>query len=53
MPGATYDWDFHDGSASGQAVTHPFTADGTYTVTLTVIRSGDKQRDSVVVVVPC
>jgi PKD domain len=53
MPGATYDWDFHDGSASGRVVTHAFSGDGTYTVTLTVIRPGDMKRDSVLVNIPC
>jgi PKD domain len=53
MPGASYDWDFQDGSASGRVVTHSFSGDGTYTVTLTVIRSGDRKRDSVLVSIPC
>ena len=53
VPGASYDWNFKDGSASGRVVTHSFSAAGTYTVTLTVIRSGDKRGDSVVVTVPC
>lgn len=35
---AQYDWDFGDGSsAQGEAVTHRYSADGTYTVTLTVL----------------
>ena len=53
VPGASYDWDFSDGSAAGRVVTHTFSADGTYTVSLTVSRSGDRQRDSVLVNVPC
>ena len=53
VPGASYDWDFSDGSAAGRVVTHTFSADGTYTVSLTVSRSGDRQRDSVLVKVPC
>jgi PKD repeat protein len=53
VPGASYDWDFSDGSATGRVVTHTFSANGTYTVSLTVVRSGDRQRDSVLVKVPC
>lgn len=39
----SYTWSFGDGgTASGQSVTHPFAAPGTYTVTLTVVDSAGK-----------
>ena len=54
MSGAVYTWVFGgDGNASGRIVSHDFTASGTYTVILSVDRSGDTQGDSVVVNVPC
>jgi chitinase len=51
--GATYSWDFDDGTASGRVVSHTFDSAGSYTVILTVQRSGDTKGDSVGIDVPC
>jgi PKD repeat protein len=41
---SSYEWDFGDGSsAKGEAVSHTYTAAGTYTVTLTVTDSAGRE----------
>jgi PKD repeat protein len=54
IPGRTivsYTWSFGDGgTASGQSVTHPFAAPGTYTVTLTVVDSAGRSSSTTLTV---